>query len=147
MKAKEIEELSEEDLMELWPAIGGTPHLFEYGKDELKKVLIDGECADDDGNAIGLSLGYYTMAAIVDTLRERGFQAPIKNGLSEQEIRDIEAMADKTCHLSNLERRLIKEAAVFLSDNLLSFPKKDLKFTQANVSVWLEQYKELSKNF
>lgn len=74
---KEIEQLTEEDLIELWGVIGGTPHLFEYGKDELKKVLIDGECADEDGQAIGLSLGYYTMAAIVDKLRERGFAAPI----------------------------------------------------------------------
>lgn len=73
---KEIEQLTDEDLAAIWPAIGGTPHLFEYGKDELKKVLIDGECSDEDGNAIGLSLGYYTMAAIVGILQQRGFATP-----------------------------------------------------------------------
>lgn len=67
--------------------------------------------------------------------------------LSSEQVKQIVAMADKTCHLANLERRLIKEAAVFLSDNLLAFPKKDLKFTQTNVKVWLKQYEELSKNF
>lgn len=72
---KEIEQLSEEDLIELWTVIGGTPHLFEYGKDELKQVLMNGECSNEDGEPIGLQLDYYTMAAIVDKLRERGFPA------------------------------------------------------------------------
>lgn len=73
---KEIEQLTDEDLIALWPMIGGTPHLFEYGKDELRKVLIDGQCANENDEPISLTLNYYTMAAIVDTLRERGFLAP-----------------------------------------------------------------------
>jgi CTP:phosphocholine cytidylyltransferase-like protein len=32
---KMIEQLTEDDLQELWIVIGGTPHLYEYGKDEL----------------------------------------------------------------------------------------------------------------
>lgn len=99
------------------------------------------------------------MAAITGILQERGFATPTftkdgeitnenpEGGLSDKEVKDIEAMADETCHLANLERQLIKEAAIFLSDNLLSFPEKDLKFTKANVTVWLKQYEELSKNF
>lgn len=74
---KQIEQLTEDDLIELWGVIGGTPHLFEYGKDELKRVLITGECVDENDEPCGLSLGYYTMAAIVDKLRERGFAAPM----------------------------------------------------------------------
>lgn len=73
---KQIEELTDDDLMVIWPAIGGTPHLFEFGKDELRKVLIDGQCADEDDNPIGLQLDYYTMAAIVGILQERGFATP-----------------------------------------------------------------------
>lgn len=65
--AREIEELNDEDLMELWAVIGGTPHLFEYGKDELKELLITGDCEHE------IMLDFYTMAAIVDKLRERGF--------------------------------------------------------------------------
>lgn len=81
-RVKEIEQLTDEDLGVLWPAIGGTPHLFEYGKDELKKVLIDGECEGEDGEPIGLKLDYYTMAAIVGILQKRGFATPKvdKNG-------------------------------------------------------------------
>jgi hypothetical protein len=45
---KQIEELTDEDLMALWPAIGGAPHLFEYGKDELKNVLISGSYDEAD---------------------------------------------------------------------------------------------------
>jgi hypothetical protein len=70
--AKEIEQLTEEDLIELWFVIGGTPHLFEYGKDDLKSLLTTGYAEDH-----GLMLDYYTMAGIVDKLRERGFPAPI----------------------------------------------------------------------
>lgn len=70
---KTIDELTDEDLMELWPAIGGTPHLFEYGKEDLKRTLITGETVDENDESNGLQLDYYTMAAIVDILRERGF--------------------------------------------------------------------------
>jgi hypothetical protein len=73
MNQKLIEEITNEDLQALWPAIGGEPHLFEYGKDELKKVLVDGDCGNEDDEPIGLQLDYYTMAAIVDVLRSRGF--------------------------------------------------------------------------
>lgn len=69
---KEIEQLTEEDLGVLWPAIGGTPHLFEYGKDDLKRVLITGDAYDIEG----LQLDYYTMAALVNILQERGFATP-----------------------------------------------------------------------
>lgn len=78
---KEITELTDDDLQALWPAIGGVSHLFEYGKDELKQVLTTGECGieSDFGGEytvepIGLQLDYYTMAAIVDILRARGFE-------------------------------------------------------------------------
>lgn len=70
--SKEIEQLTDDDLAELWPLIGGAPHLFEYGKDELKQILVTGDCEE-----ASLTLDYYTMAAIVDKLRERGFPAPI----------------------------------------------------------------------
>lgn len=72
--AKQIEELTDDDLLEIWPAIGGAPHLFEYGKDELRNVLITGDCANVDDEPIGIHLDYYTMAAIVDILRKRGFE-------------------------------------------------------------------------
>lgn len=81
---KQIEEITENDLLELWPAIGGAPHLFEYGKDDLKKTLITGETVDDNDEPNGLQLDYYTMAAIVDTLRKRGFVTDILN--SEQSV-------------------------------------------------------------
>ena len=80
---KKIEEITEEDLVVLWYAIGGTPHLFEYGKDELRHILTTGECSMEyefggevKEAAIRLQLDYYTMAAIVDILRSRGFETP-----------------------------------------------------------------------
>lgn len=78
---KQIEEITDEDLAVIWGRIGGTPHLFEYGKDELRHVLITGECVMEGEiggkpyeNPITLQLDYYTMAAITDTLRARGFE-------------------------------------------------------------------------
>lgn len=73
---KQIEELTDEDLAAIWPEIGGRPHLFEYGKDELRNVLITGQCFDDDGEGISLKLDYYTMAAIIKVLKDRGFDTP-----------------------------------------------------------------------
>jgi len=73
---KQIEDLTDEDLLELWPAIGGAPHLFEYGKNELKELLITGSCAGEGDEPIGLTLDYYTMSAIVKILKDRGFDTP-----------------------------------------------------------------------
>ncbi len=70
-----------------------------------------------------------------------------KEELTKDEIKNIEAMADETCRLSDIERRLIKEAAIILYDNLNSFPRKDLKFTQDKVCKWLREYQILRKNF
>lgn len=84
--AKQIEELTDEDLMVLWPTIGGEPHLFEDGKDELRHVLTTGECEMEyefggktKSATIGLQLDYYTMAAIVGILQQRGFATPTFN--------------------------------------------------------------------
>ena len=37
-----VENITDEHLEELWPVIGGAPHLFYYGKDELRTGLVDG---------------------------------------------------------------------------------------------------------
>lgn len=71
--SKQIEEITDEDLQVLWPAIGGAPHLFSHGKDELQDVLINGGLTADSG----LTLDYYSMAAIVDILRRRGFESRV----------------------------------------------------------------------
>lgn len=70
---KNIEAITNKELEEIWPLIGGAPHLFEYGKDELRAMLIDGFPNTDDGE-LGIQLDYYTMAAIVDYLRNAGYE-------------------------------------------------------------------------
>jgi hypothetical protein len=67
--SKQIEEITDEDLAVIWGRIGGTPHLFEYGKEGVRELLVTGYSEDH-----GLMLNYYTMAAITDTLRARGFE-------------------------------------------------------------------------
>lgn len=83
---KQIEELTDDDLAAIWPAIGGAPHLFEDGKDELRHILTTGECEMEyefggktKSAAISLQLDYYTMAAIVSILQARGFATPTFN--------------------------------------------------------------------
>jgi len=80
---KQIEEITESELQEIWPLIGGEPHLFEYGKDELKQVITTGDCAIEymSGKKLkvepcGIQLDFYTMAAIVDYLRSKGYETP-----------------------------------------------------------------------
>lgn len=68
---KNIEQLTDEDLQAIWPAIGGAPHLFSHGKDELRLLLITGHCTEPE---LPLQMDFYTMAAIVDILRHRGFE-------------------------------------------------------------------------
>lgn len=65
---KPIEQITETELQELWPLIGGAPHLYEHGKDELKEGL-------SNGLFESLQMDYYTMAAIVDYLRGKGYEA------------------------------------------------------------------------
>jgi hypothetical protein len=110
---KNIEEITEQDLEALWPVIGGTSHLFEYGKDELKQVLITGECGDGEGEPIGLQLDFYTMAAIVDTLRARGFEtsSPAPNKDKGQPIEDKEEWHHYG-HLDYPENEQLKSAQV-----------------------------------
>lgn len=67
------ETLSDDVLVELWPVIGGAPHLFEYGKDELKKVLLTGDCGTEDDEPISLQLDFFTMAQLINKLRELRF--------------------------------------------------------------------------
>jgi hypothetical protein len=69
---KPIEELQDADLAAIWPVIGGAPHLFEHGKVELSQILRMGEIPEQ----CGLFMDFYTMAAIVDILRHRGFDTP-----------------------------------------------------------------------
>ena len=95
MPKKKIEEINDDDLLALWPVIGGEPHLFEYGKQELKQVLVDGDCSTTTEicgeiveSAIGLQLDFYTMAAIVDILRDRGFKTPDYVRISKGDLRD-----------------------------------------------------------
>lgn len=71
-KFKQIEEITDEELQDLWPLIGGSPHLFDQGKDELKAGLSSGFFED-------LQMDYYTMAVIVDYLRHRGYETPTYN--------------------------------------------------------------------
>ncbi len=81
---KNIEEITENELQEIWPLIGGEPHLFEYGKDELKQVLTTGDCGIEYMSGkklkvepVGIQLDYYTMATIVDYLRSKGYETLI----------------------------------------------------------------------
>jgi hypothetical protein len=70
--SKQIEQITDDDLAAVWGRIGGTPHLFDAAKNDLKSILIHGVCEDH-----GLQLDYYTMAAITDTLRIRGYETII----------------------------------------------------------------------
>ena len=76
-----VENITDEHLEELWPVIGGAPHLFEYGKDELKKGLIDGDWSESD-----IQMDYYTMVCILKKLRELGYDTDllIDQGLAKE---------------------------------------------------------------
>lgn len=63
---KKIEDITNNELLDLFCLIGGTPHLVDQGTEELRGLLIDG----DPG---GLFLDAHTMAAIVDRLRDLGY--------------------------------------------------------------------------
>lgn len=60
--------LNDEILEELWVVIGGTPHLYEFGKDALKEALLKGYWDDT-----GIQMDFYTMAAVINKLREMDF--------------------------------------------------------------------------
>jgi predicted Ser/Thr protein kinase len=63
---KEINEITEAELLQIWSLIGGSPHLYEVGREDLRTLLVDGE-----NN--GIQTDFHTMACIVDVLRARGY--------------------------------------------------------------------------
>lgn len=63
-----VENITEEHLAELWPVIGGAPHLFEYGKDELRAGIVDGDWSEST-----LQMEFYTMNCMLKKLRELGY--------------------------------------------------------------------------
>lgn len=69
--------------------------------------------------------------AVIDSLKEK----------------EIIKMADKIVEFCNTERRLIKEAALHMEGYRLLCPIKDNEFTRSKVEKWLDEFKELEKNF
>lgn len=60
-------DITEEEMQEIWVVIGGTPHLYEWGKDDLKKGLEVGDWGES-----GIQMDYYTMSCMINYLRSRG---------------------------------------------------------------------------
>jgi hypothetical protein len=87
------------------------------------------------------------MSPAIDAAREALAARTERDGLSAEEVKDIEAMADETIRLCNLERRLIKEAKSLIQRYKMVAPKKDILFTKSECEKWLEEYAELSKHF
>jgi hypothetical protein len=78
---KRVENITDEDLAELWPVIGGTPHFFDHGKDELRTGLVDGDWSES-----GLQMDYYTMVCMLKRLKELGYDTDclIDQGLAKE---------------------------------------------------------------
>jgi len=72
-----------------------------------------------------------------------------EKGLIEytDEEKEILKKADKIIDLCNTERRLIKEAATHMEGYRLLCPRNDTEFTRSKVEEWLDEFKELEKNF
>lgn len=62
-----LADIKEEEMQELWGIIGGTPHLYEFGKDDLLKGLNDGDWEES-----GIQMDYYTMSCLINYLRKIG---------------------------------------------------------------------------
>lgn len=145
---KKIEQITDEDLMEIWPAIGGAPHLFEYGKEELRSVLVTGHGPEDNPEPIAIELDFYSMAAIVDTLRSRGFQTPdyVKgDGMIEKHLERIKKLGFyyELVLLLKLQRGKCMESIMntdFYRKHKFDFPKSYI--TEAPEPEELEQWKD-----
>jgi hypothetical protein len=73
-KLLDVENITDEHLEELWPVIGGAPHLFEYGKDELRTGLLTGDWSEST-----LQMDWYTMYCMLNKMRELGYDIDLKN--------------------------------------------------------------------
>lgn len=67
-KLMRVENITDKHLSELWPLIGGAPHLFEQGRDALRMGLVDGVWDES-----GLVMDYYTMRCVLKKLQGLGY--------------------------------------------------------------------------
>lgn len=79
--AKQIEQITDTELLEIWSLIGGTPHDYKPGMQVLKEGLITGHFKR-------LKIDYYSLAAMVDCLRAKGYEAGLP-GHRSMRIMDI----------------------------------------------------------
>lgn len=64
LKLRPFDTITEDEWGEVWGRIGGTPHLYVYGIEELKQLL-NGETPEQ----FGLTMDYFTMTQLINYLR------------------------------------------------------------------------------
>lgn len=60
-----LSDMKKEEWQEVWGVIGGTPHLYEYGIDEVKEGLSKGDWSES-----GIVMDYYTMSCVLNYFRK-----------------------------------------------------------------------------
>jgi hypothetical protein len=76
---RRLSDMTEEEYAELWPLIGGAPHLFAFGAEDLRDSLESG-----DWSETGFQMDYYTMSCMLNYLRKIGIDCDdlIDSGLA-----------------------------------------------------------------
>jgi hypothetical protein len=64
---RKFEDITEEEWQQAWVVIGGTPHLYEHGKEEFQQCLLEGYWDES-----GIQMDYYTMTALINYFRGIG---------------------------------------------------------------------------
>jgi hypothetical protein len=85
--AKQIEQITDTELLEIWSLIGGTPHDYQPGMQVLKEGLITGDFKR-------LKIDYYSLAAMVDCLRAKGYEAGLPGHRSMRQMQLLVIVSD-----------------------------------------------------
>lgn len=69
-----------------------------------------------------------------------GVSDAVEEGLTAEQIKAIEDMADRTFELCKMEENLLRDAYPLIASFRLRAPAKDLSFTKRAVEQWLKDY-------
>lgn len=135
-------------------------YTFQTNEGVLKVIQIESGgirlvITSSEGVSVGKSLSNESKNKLISLLREDaakdkeaqpGVSDAVEEGLTAEQIKAIEDMADRTFELCKMEENLLRDAYPLIDSFRLRAPAKDTSFTKRAVEQWLKDYQLFKSN-